>query len=215
MVFITIDRCLIYAAKVLRSGLLLLRETDGAIGAMQVQWNTRVDARGTLGRVSRCVTLPKEDDNARHRLTRPTVGQEAPALTNPVVRASRAPSKYPATFSTPSRAGGRSPVPFICSMALRTPPSPAGQPPLKAQAPPRPVPGPPGLPWLGQLPTFLRTKFFPRQMLAWAEEYNGVYSFEIVGQRYFVVVGESIIPPPQVHGAPTPLGYHAGWVWGC
>lgn len=112
------------------------------------------------------------------------------------------------------RAGGRRPVSCIKSMAhLRTPPSAVGHLPPKAQAPPRPVPGPPGLPWLGQLPAFLRTKFFPRQLLAWAEEYNGVYSFEIVGQRYFVVVGESIKPPPHVDGAPTRVGCHVGQVW--
>lgn len=68
-------------------------------------------------------------------------------------------------------------------------PGPAGAPDLP---PLQRAPGPPGLPWLGQLPAYLATKFFPKKMLEWSEQYNGVYAMEIVGRKYLVVTGGCI-----------------------
>eukprot|EP00198_Chlamydomonas_reinhardtii_P008582 XP_001697919.1 cytochrome P450 [Chlamydomonas reinhardtii] len=69
-------------------------------------------------------------------------------------------------------------------------PGPAGAPDLP---PLQRAPGPPGLPWLGQLPAYLATKFFPKKMLEWSEQYNGVYAMEIVGRKYLVVTEPSLI----------------------
>lgn len=68
-------------------------------------------------------------------------------------------------------------------MGRAPPPAPPTQQPRQA------MPGPPGLPWVGQLPAYLATKFFPKTLLKWTEEYGGVYKLELVGKTYVVVTG--------------------------
>jgi hypothetical protein len=52
------------------------------------------------------------------------------------------------------------------------------------------LPGPPGLPWIGPLPQYLRSqKQFYRQITEWANEYGGVYGFELMGSKFVIVTG--------------------------
>lgn len=55
--------------------------------------------------------------------------------------------------------------------------------------PSRQLPGPRGLPFLGQLVPFLRSPFFPAVVTKWADRYGKIMQFEILGNTYVVVTG--------------------------
>ena len=78
-------------------------------------------------------------------------------------------------------------------------------------AAPRPLPG---LPWLGSIPAYLGSKFFPQKVADWARSFGGVFQVHLKpgsSKPYVVVTDPKLVPAIVGRGSkglPKSPGYH-------